>query len=154
MSEVRLPATPEGEQIVGTRADFYVGRGPDAEWIGSTAYDGYPSDETCTVGVEEAILNANTEQDFRAAVAARLASRDDATTPEQGWPWPWEDSSETDYAYAFDEGQTWVSHFGAPWYRAQDGSQYAVFPPMTERKNVAVGPRSGMMVLRVPGGAY
>lgn len=27
---------------MGTRADFYVGRGPDAEWIGSTAWDGYP----------------------------------------------------------------------------------------------------------------
>jgi hypothetical protein len=28
---------------MGTRADFYVGRGPDAEWLGSVAMDGYPS---------------------------------------------------------------------------------------------------------------
>ena len=27
---------------MGTRADFYVGRGDAAEWIGSIAYDGYP----------------------------------------------------------------------------------------------------------------
>lgn len=27
---------------MGTRADFYVGRGKDAEWIGSVAFDGYP----------------------------------------------------------------------------------------------------------------
>jgi hypothetical protein len=28
---------------MGTRADFYVGRGKDAEWLGSVAFDGYPS---------------------------------------------------------------------------------------------------------------
>lgn len=27
---------------MGTRADFYVGRGTEAEWIGSIALDGYP----------------------------------------------------------------------------------------------------------------
>lgn len=27
---------------MGTRADFYVGKGPNAEWLGSTAMDGYP----------------------------------------------------------------------------------------------------------------
>lgn len=27
---------------MGTIADFYVGRGPKAEWIGSIAWDGYP----------------------------------------------------------------------------------------------------------------
>jgi len=27
---------------MGTRADFYVGIGPEAEWVGSIAYDGYP----------------------------------------------------------------------------------------------------------------
>jgi hypothetical protein len=27
---------------MGTRADFYVGRGPKAEWIGSRCYDGHP----------------------------------------------------------------------------------------------------------------
>lgn len=28
---------------MGTRADFYVGRGESAEWLGSIAWDGYPS---------------------------------------------------------------------------------------------------------------
>ena len=28
---------------MGTRADLYIGRGTDAEWIGSVAWDGYPS---------------------------------------------------------------------------------------------------------------
>jgi hypothetical protein len=26
---------------MGTRGDFYVGRGKDAEWIGSIAYDAF-----------------------------------------------------------------------------------------------------------------
>jgi len=26
---------------MGTRADFYVGMGKDAEWLGSVAWDGY-----------------------------------------------------------------------------------------------------------------
>jgi len=29
--------------VMGTRADFYVGRGEQAEWLGSIAWDGYPS---------------------------------------------------------------------------------------------------------------
>jgi hypothetical protein len=27
---------------MGTRADFYIGRGTEAEWLGSVAWDGYP----------------------------------------------------------------------------------------------------------------
>lgn len=27
---------------MGTRADFYVGRGPEAEYLGSIAWDGHP----------------------------------------------------------------------------------------------------------------
>lgn len=27
---------------MGTRADFYVGTGANAEWLGSIAYDGHP----------------------------------------------------------------------------------------------------------------
>lgn len=27
---------------MSTRADFYVGRGAEAEWIGSISWDGYP----------------------------------------------------------------------------------------------------------------
>ena len=27
---------------MGTRADFYIGKGTDAEWLGSIAWNGYP----------------------------------------------------------------------------------------------------------------
>ena len=37
---------------MGTRADFYIGRGATAEWIGSIAWDGYPD------GIPAPILEA------------------------------------------------------------------------------------------------
>jgi hypothetical protein len=42
---------------MGTRADFYVGRGPEAEWLGSVAYDGDTgsnAEEPMLAAVEEA----------------------------------------------------------------------------------------------------
>ena len=95
---------------MGTRADFYVGRGEQAEWLGSIGWDGYPS------GIPDTVLNAHHEAAYRAAVAAFFATRDDVTLPEQGWPWPWNDSRITDYAYAFDEGGVYYSYFGHDWH--------------------------------------
>jgi len=93
---------------MGTRADFYIGRGEGAEWIGSIAWDGYPDGLSCDV------LKANSESEFREAVQ-EMAHRDDWTSPEMGWPWPWEDSRTTDYAYAFDGDRVWASCFGYTW---------------------------------------
>lgn len=81
---------------MGTKADFYVGAGTDAEWIGSISYDGYPD------GAPIGALAAVSEASFRRAVEDLLADPDVLSTrPEEGWPWPWEDSSTTDYAYAW-----------------------------------------------------
>jgi hypothetical protein len=146
---------------MGTRADFYVGRGAQAEWLGSIAWDGYPD------GVFDddfAPASCATAEQWREKVAAFLASRDDATLPEQGWPWPWDDSRTTDYAYAFDGDAVWSSAFGHEWFRVDPAAEYfgepvdeserdipknAVFPNMAERKNVTYGPRSGVIVFRV-----
>src|SRR5216683_7943050 len=98
---------------MGTRADFYIGRGAAAEWLGSIAYDGHPYPENAG----DAILHAATETEFRAAAAARIAAGDDGTTPDMGWPWPWTDSRTTDYAYAWDAGYTRASAFGHQWFR-------------------------------------
>lgn len=134
------------EGSMGTRADFYVGRGEQAEWIGSIAWDGYPEGLRDT-----AILTAPSEQDFRAAVSAELAKRDDATTPDRGWPWPWENSHTTDYAYAFDGGTVYASNFGHAWFKAteeqpdEDTPRDTVFPNMrTDRHAPAGTDRSGV----------
>lgn len=135
---------------MGTRADFYIGRGEAAEWLGSIAWDGYPE------GVPEDVLKASSESNFRQAVSSFLQSRDDATLPEDGWPWPWDDSRTTDFTYAHD-GQVWVACFGRGWFESGHELEDAdprwtqpevPFPDMKKRKNVAFGARSGIIVVQ------
>ncbi len=137
---------------MGTRSDYWIGRGLEAEWLGSLGWDGHPE------SVDPAVLKATDEQSFRAAVKSMLTESDDGTTPEMGWAWPWADSCLTDYAYAFDNGRVWASCFGHTWFdpnesREEDeengdcrGPREAVFPNMTSKKNVTLGPRSGLIV--------
>ena len=147
---------------MGTRADFYIGRGKDAEWLGSTAWDGYPEGAM----EEEAWFRASSKMAYKAAVLNMLDSRDDATKPEDGWPWPWEDSGMTDYAYAFDDGQVWftlcedyphekwcsVSHYlehkarGTEDELKPDGDE-CEHPDMSAVQNVTLGKRSGVLIL-------
>jgi hypothetical protein len=137
---------------MGTRADFYVGRGANAEWLGSVAWDGYPS------GFD--FLGAKTEAEWRANVVAEIEKREDGTPVAAGWPWPWEDSGTTDYAYAFDGGKVWASNFGGEWFDPlgpepdDDGSDVKVqFPNMSHRKATAPAGsrRSGVMVVSLKG---
>lgn len=139
---------------MGTRADFYVGRGAEAEWLGSIAWDGYPVG--VFTGSDGLVLGIDTEDWWRGEVAKFIERRSDGTKPEMGWPWPWSDSGTTDFAYAFDEGQVWVCGFGSGWdaLTTTDDDAYddsygppAVFPDMTERKNVTRGSRSGIMLI-------
>ena len=122
---------------MGTRADFYVGLGPTAEWLGSIAFDGDEIDET--------IEGAATEADYCNAVEAFLASRDDATTPNQGWPWLWNNSQTTDYSYAFVNGACETFQWGRP-AEADESAPKLDWPDMTARKNVTFGKRSGTIV--------
>ena len=96
---------------MGTRADFYIGRGEKAEWIGSIAWDGYPNGK-----VTKKVLTAKTKNGFYAAVCDLLEEEDHhSTIPEQGWPWPWDDSNTTDYSYALDQGTVRITQFGYGW---------------------------------------
>ncbi len=135
---------------MGTRADFYVGRGITAEWIGSIAWDGYPE------AMPPALLRANSEAHWRNLVSLFLRERDDATLPDQGWPWPWENGHLTDYSYAFDGETVWASNYGSAWWRAQDvqpesdeddAAEQVPFPDMTARQKVTLGKRSGVIVV-------
>jgi hypothetical protein len=113
---------------MGTRADFYVRKGADLEWIGSVAWDGYDIAEM----TEEAALKsernrscaavklAKTEPEFRNAVTLYFSHREDVVLPEDGWPWPWEDSLTTDMAYVFDGDRTRVFPWGGK-YAAEEG---------------------------------
>lgn len=136
---------------MGVRADFYVGRGPAAEWLGSIAWDGSPS------GLPASLFGAHDEHDFRSRVAAiRGEARDHFTSTGDGWPWPWKDSRTTDYAYAWDDG-VWYTHFGHGWRNDDppndedwpDGDAKIAFPDMSGIMNVTYGPRSGLLVFGV-----
>jgi hypothetical protein len=132
---------------MGTRADFYVGQGKDAEWIGSISWDGYPD------AIADEVLQAIDADSFRAAVASFFSSRTDVTLPEHGWPWPWNDSGTTDYSYWHFDGKTMGSSFGRALFpcdeepEEQDDFKSLVMPDMTDRKNVAIGSRSGLIVI-------
>ena len=131
---------------MGTRADFYIGKGKKAEWLGSIAWDGYPK------GIPKKVLEANTAKDFRKLVAELLRSRDEGTTPEMGWPWPWDDSCTTDYAYAFEHGKVTASCYGSKWFGPlkklpENLPETAVFPNMKGVQKVAFGQRSGLIII-------
>lgn len=134
---------------MGTRADFYIGRGQDAEWLGSVAWDGYEWEDE-----DSALMQAKTADEFRAAVATIQAERGDFTAPTEGWPWPWDDSNTTDYAYVLHDGKATAYCFGREVVRGQggDGEDDEVekvdwFPDMSARKNVQWGRKSGVIVV-------
>lgn len=137
---------------MGTRADFYVGRGLNAEWIGSIAWDGFPDD------MPKKIMWAKTESKFREAVKSFLNTREDATFPEDGWPWPWATSQTTDFSYVLDEGKIHVFCFGKlqavnPKGHYDDAeSTKSLFPDMADfKQREKLGPHSGVLVLGVKG---
>ena len=89
-------------------------------------------------------------------VAKFFSERTDVTLPEKGWPWPWDDSNTSDYAYAFDKGKVLGCCFGYKWFSCfplrepkdtDSGSKGQEFPNMKDRRNVAFGERSGLVVI-------
>lgn len=61
---------------MGTRADFYVRKGGEMEWLGSIPWDGYPD------GIAEEILRAQSEKDYKIAVKNEIHTSTENTSPE------------------------------------------------------------------------
>ena len=96
---------------MGARADFYVGRGTTAQWIGSIQFDGHPDTimgRRKHPALPNKLARSKTSEAFVERLGDRMGDRDDFYAPPEPWPWPWEDSRMTDYAYAFDDGLMWV----------------------------------------------
>lgn len=146
---------------MGTRADFYVGIGKEAEWLGSIPWDGYPS------GISENLLKSQTLEEYKQNVNKFFATEKGVSRPEDGWPWPWENSRLTDYTYAFNDGKVVVSHFGSKWFdplkeEPEEGKEWdykidptkdesrVEFPDMTKAQKVTFGDRSGLIVMTMP----
>jgi hypothetical protein len=130
---------------MGTRADFYIGKGKGAAWLGSIGMDGSPDAVAGDMSFS-AKTTISGEDDWVESVAAVFQSHEEHTVPEMGWPWPWDDSNTTDYAYTFDQGQVWVSCFGQAWVTLvtalteQDWDEGEMntleFPDMSSSKNI------------------
>lgn len=142
---------------MGTRADFYVGTGPNAEWIGSISYDGDPD------GMPEGAVKSKSEKKYRAEVERLLADREVLSTrPAEGWPWPWEDSRTTDYAYAWADGKVKISAFGRGWQSIAEHNRWSRSelerPQMADSEvrdmskhkmdNAGVMAKSGLLIVR------
>jgi len=137
---------------MGTRADFYVGRGKRARWIGSIAYDGHPENY-------HHICTRRQKHTFERAVRCELLRRDDATFPRDGWPWAWDDSNTTDEVFCFDKGRVRICHYGR-WFTWESYVKYLndpedhlgprnrdnPFPNMSARRSMAHGHRSGFLL--------
>lgn len=137
---------------MGTRADFYVRNDNQMEWLGSIGWDGYPS------AIDDALLGANTEDDFRSSVSKFFDDRDDVTLPDRGWPWPWDDSRTTDYSYIFEIGKVMASSFGSPLFdptlpepedneNDNEEKMKDYFPNMAYWKNVRFDDASGLIII-------
>jgi len=152
---------------MGTRADFYVRKDNQMEWVGSIAFDGY---DIGGVGM------ATTEQGFRNTLSEFLKGRDDLTNPKDGWPWPWNNSKLTDEVWVWDcessaiyrgydhdgtyEDHTTVQYFSKgvkQFGYTEDGEEIEnqdrsrlkawLLPDMKDIKNVTYGRGSGLIVL-------
>jgi len=137
---------------MASKADFYVGRGPRAEWLGSVGWDGKP------VAIPASLRGADDEETYRTEVAKLLKDREDAVTPDQGWPWQWDDSSGTNYAYALDKGCVKASCYGSSWWDAVKPEpdhttlrrKVARFPDMAMRRKLSTarGNRKRILVVK------
>lgn len=116
---------------MGTRSDFYVGRGYEAEWIGSIALDGDRK------SLPQKLFRIRSEKAWRRRVAELIRGCSDGTLPEQGWPWPWDDSGTTDCAYTFHEKKV----------RKLRTNGKGTWPNMASRRKLTFGLRSGMFVV-------
>ena len=128
---------------MGTRADFYIGRGENAEWIGSVGHDGHPDHDFGTGRELKKLAKGCTKREYERAVKKWLGGSESGVFPADGWPWPWKNSLITDYTYAYERGQIYVLiRFtkGEHWVRLSEVQKSepddVTFPDMTAKRNM------------------
>ena len=92
-----------------TKADFYIGNGIAANWIGSVYSDAYPS------GIPIQILICVNPTLFEEEVVEYIHRVQGVVkTDGDQWPWLWPDSQLTDYSYMFlpDHNKVLASNYG------------------------------------------
>lgn len=97
---------------MSTKTDFYLGRGHDAEWLGSLQWECEP-DNLLRVPPGRLALTATDEPTYRAAVADLFITWETeelgvAYSRRTGWPWPWPTSHLNSWIVAFDPADNGV----------------------------------------------
>ncbi|MCP3800712.1 hypothetical protein NLX83_15700 [Allokutzneria sp. A3M-2-11 16] len=115
-------------------ADFYIGRGHDARWIGSLEGVASPRALAETEYGSD-VLGCQTASDFDAWARQVMDDSGCPSTPSdqrpnRGWPWPYSSSRPTQWTYAFDHGAVWVlAHTSDAWRRIPSDYLCAVYDP-------------------------
>jgi len=111
-----------------TKADFYIGNGIAANWIGSIYSDGYPN------GIPIQILICTNPTLFEEEVVEFLHKVKGIVKTDGGkWPWLWPDSQMTDYSYMFlpAHHKVFASHYGKNFFDpivcVQEGTMKAAY---------------------------
>lgn len=122
--------------------------------------------------LESAIKNATDCDKYASLVREYLNKLDHSSFPENGWPWPWNNSKLTDEVYVFSDGCVWRQYGMEGSYEDQSTPAYFyraheiewddeggvidtierrkfLMPDMTDKQNVAIGKRSGLITIQV-----
>lgn len=98
---------------MGTRCDFYAGRGTEAIYLGSIGHDAFPD------AMARRFAGVTDRASFDERLQAVFAEYGEIPA-KYGWPWPWRSSHSTDVVVAFDEGRCWVTHPSGCWALLDD----------------------------------
>lgn len=93
---------------MSTRADFYIGRGRKAVWVGSIGHDAFPEN------MQPYFEGVRTEQAFRQALRKVFDGYGEISA-DRGWPWPWKSSDTTGIAFCFHDRRVWTTHYSGRW---------------------------------------
>ncbi len=135
---------------MSTKTDFYLGRGHDAEWLGSLQGDSEPGN-LLRVPPGRLALTATDETTYRAAVADLFIVWETeelgAAYPRRtGWPWPWHNSHIDSWIITFDPSERCV------FVTMSGGVRWERLDPSAPRQPRAedLGPRDFAEWLREP----
>jgi hypothetical protein len=94
---------------MATKADFYVGDGASAVWIGSIAGNGTPN---CIPG---RLLASPFAATWKKYAEKFISEHKSGRLPKDGWPWEHNTSACTDYVYSFVDNEVKVAVLGLGW---------------------------------------
>jgi hypothetical protein len=99
----------DNEENGMTRGDFYIGQGPESNWIGSITHDAFPQNIPLDILI---CINPTLYEELVVEFIEKMNGI--IKTNGQGWPWPWHDSKLTDYSYIFEPtvDKVLASHLG------------------------------------------